>query len=88
MLTRGRIGGRAGGSSPGPEAIYTLETNLRRERQLEGIAKEAAGVYKGRPASIDADKVRQLIGVTDDDDLDRSPAGRSALPGCKVAAVQ
>jgi hypothetical protein len=28
---------------------------LRRERQLEGIAKaKAAGVYKGRPASIDA----------------------------------
>jgi len=28
---------------------------LRRERQLRGIAKaEAAGVYKGRPASIDA----------------------------------
>jgi DNA invertase Pin-like site-specific DNA recombinase len=32
-----------------------FETNLRRERQLEGIAKaKAAGVYKGRPASIDA----------------------------------
>jgi DNA invertase Pin-like site-specific DNA recombinase len=28
-----------------------FETNLRRERRLEGIAK-AAGVYKGRPASI------------------------------------
>ena len=38
-----------------------FETNLRRERQLEGIAKaKAAGVYKGRPASIDADQVRQL----------------------------
>jgi DNA invertase Pin-like site-specific DNA recombinase len=31
-----------------------FETNLRRERQLEGIAKaKAAGVYKGRPAKID-----------------------------------
>jgi len=31
-----------------------FETNLRRERQLEGIGKaKAAGVYKGRPASID-----------------------------------
>jgi DNA invertase Pin-like site-specific DNA recombinase len=40
-----------------------FETNLRRERQLEGIAKaKAAGVYKGRPASIDADKVRRLKG--------------------------
>jgi DNA invertase Pin-like site-specific DNA recombinase len=31
-----------------------FETNLRRERQLEGIAKaKEAGVYKGRPAKID-----------------------------------
>jgi DNA invertase Pin-like site-specific DNA recombinase len=31
-----------------------FETNLRRERQMEGIAKaKAAGVYKGRKASID-----------------------------------
>ena len=38
-----------------------FETNLRRERQLEGIAKaKAAGVYKGRPASIDAARVREL----------------------------
>jgi DNA invertase Pin-like site-specific DNA recombinase len=38
-----------------------FETNLRRERQLEGIAKaKAAGVYKGRPASIDAEQVRKL----------------------------
>ena len=38
-----------------------FETNLRRERQLEGIAKaKVDGVYKGRPASIDADQVRQL----------------------------
>ncbi len=38
-----------------------FETNLRKERQAEGIAKaRAAGVYKGRPATIDASKVRQL----------------------------
>jgi DNA invertase Pin-like site-specific DNA recombinase len=38
-----------------------FETNLRRERQLEGIAKaKAAGVYKGRPASIDVTKVREM----------------------------
>jgi DNA invertase Pin-like site-specific DNA recombinase len=38
-----------------------FETNLRRERQLEGIAKaKEAGVYKGRPASIDPARVRQL----------------------------
>jgi DNA invertase Pin-like site-specific DNA recombinase len=38
-----------------------FETNLRRERQLEGIAKaKAAGVYKGRKPSVDANQVRQL----------------------------
>src|SRR5580698_4793643 len=38
-----------------------FETNLRRERQLEGIAKaKAAGVYKGRPPSIEASRVREL----------------------------
>lgn len=40
-----------------------FETNLRRERQMEGIAKaKAAGVYagKGRPASVPAEKVREL----------------------------
>jgi DNA invertase Pin-like site-specific DNA recombinase len=38
-----------------------FETNLRRERQLEGIAKaKAAGVYKGRPPSIEPSRVREL----------------------------
>jgi len=38
-----------------------FETNLRRERQLEGIAKaKAEGVYKGRPTSIDATNVKAL----------------------------
>jgi DNA invertase Pin-like site-specific DNA recombinase len=38
-----------------------FETNLRRERQLEGIARaKADGKYKGRPASIDAAKVRAM----------------------------
>jgi DNA invertase Pin-like site-specific DNA recombinase len=38
-----------------------FETNLRKERQLEGIAKaKAAGVYKGRPASISAAQVREM----------------------------
>lgn len=42
-----------------------FETNLRRERQLEGIAKaKAAGVYagKGRPVSVPAAKVKELHG--------------------------
>jgi DNA invertase Pin-like site-specific DNA recombinase len=38
-----------------------FETNLRRERQLEGIAKaKADGVYTGRKPSIDAAEVRNL----------------------------
>ena len=38
-----------------------FETNLRRERQMEGIvAAKLKGVYKGRPASIDAAKVAAL----------------------------
>ena len=46
-----------------------FETNLRRERQLEGIADaKARGVYKGRKASIDPAKVREMaaqgIGAT------------------------
>jgi DNA invertase Pin-like site-specific DNA recombinase len=38
-----------------------FETNLRRERQLEGIAKaKAAGAYKGRKRSVPVDEVKQL----------------------------
>ena len=39
-----------------------FETNLRRERQLEGIeAAKARGVYKGGKPRIDPDAVRKLI---------------------------
>ena len=38
-----------------------FETNLRKERQLEGIAAaKARGVYKGRRPTIDAGLVRKL----------------------------
>ena len=38
-----------------------FETNLRRERQLEGIASaKARGVYKGRKPSIDPVKIKQM----------------------------
>ena len=38
-----------------------FETNLRRERQMEGIAAaKEAGVYRGRKPSIDANEVRRL----------------------------
>jgi DNA invertase Pin-like site-specific DNA recombinase len=49
-----------------------FETNLRRERQMEGIARaKANGVYagRGRKASIDATRVREMkasgIGATE-----------------------
>jgi DNA invertase Pin-like site-specific DNA recombinase len=39
-----------------------FETNLRRERQMEGIAvAKKRGVYKGRPRSIDATKIKALM---------------------------
>jgi DNA invertase Pin-like site-specific DNA recombinase len=40
-----------------------FETNLRRERQIEGIARaKINGIYagKGRPASIDAVRIREM----------------------------
>jgi len=41
-----------------------FETNLRRERQLEGIkAAKAKGIYKGRKPSIDPAQVRRLLEV-------------------------
>jgi DNA invertase Pin-like site-specific DNA recombinase len=52
--------------------VRGVRNHLRRERQLEGIAKaKAAGVYQGRPASIDAAHVREMksqglsLGATD-----------------------
>lgn len=47
-----------------------FETNLRRERQMEGIEKaKAKGVYKGRKPSIDREAVRELkaegVGATE-----------------------
>lgn len=39
-----------------------FETAIRKERQLEGIAKaKAAGVYKGRRRTVDAERVRVLL---------------------------
>lgn len=38
-----------------------FETNLRRERQMEGIAAaKARGVYRGRKPSVDAFEIRRL----------------------------
>jgi len=39
-----------------------FETNLRRERQADGIAAaKNKGIYKGRPPSIDQDKIKQHL---------------------------
>jgi len=44
-------------------AVAEFELGIRKERQLDGIAKaKAEGVYKGRPASIDAAEVAKLKG--------------------------
>lgn len=47
-----------------------FENNLRQERQREGIAEaKRKGVYKGRKATIDADRVKELhaagVGATE-----------------------
>lgn len=42
-------------------AFAEFETNLRRERQMEGIAKaKAEGRYKGRPVTVDKAAIRRL----------------------------
>ena len=39
-----------------------FETNLRRERQADGIAAaKNKGIYKGRPPSISQDKIKQHL---------------------------
>jgi DNA invertase Pin-like site-specific DNA recombinase len=43
-----------------------FETNIRRERQAEGIAKaKARGVYRGRKRTIDANEVKRLKDLGD-----------------------
>ena len=59
-----------------------LETELRKERQLAGIAKaKASGVYKGRPATIDAEAVRALdaAGVARAEIAKRLNVGRASV---------
>jgi len=42
-------------------AVAEFENDIRRERQCAGIAKaKANGVYKGRRAGIDAERVREM----------------------------
>src|SRR5207244_4565448 len=56
-----------------------FETNLRRERQLEGIAQaKARGVYRGRKPSIDMDEIRRL---RDQDGLGATAIARRLVCG-------
>lgn len=42
-------------------AVAAFEADIRRERQMEGIARaKAAGIYKGRKPSVDVARVREL----------------------------
>ncbi|NIX75200.1 recombinase family protein [Microvirga terricola] len=64
-------------------AVFSeFETNLRRERQLEGIAKaKAEGVYKGRKASIDVEAIKTLAadGVGPSEIARRLKIGRASV---------
>lgn len=59
-----------------------FETAIRRERQMEGIAKaKAAGVYKGRKPSVPVDEVRRLKaeGVSPTEIAKRLKVGRGSV---------
>jgi DNA invertase Pin-like site-specific DNA recombinase len=59
-----------------------FETNLRRERQLEGIAAaKVRGIYKGRPKSIDAADIKRLLadGIGPTDFAKRLHIGRASV---------
>lgn len=59
-----------------------FETAIRRERQMEGIAKaKAAGVYKGRKPSVPVEAVRSLKaeGVNPSDIAKRLGIGRASV---------
>jgi DNA invertase Pin-like site-specific DNA recombinase len=59
-----------------------FETNLRKERQLEGIAKaKAAGIYKGRPSKIKAAEITKLrnAGLGPTAIADRLGIGRASV---------
>ena len=59
-----------------------FETNLRRERQMEGIAKaKKDGIYKGRKATLDAGKVIALR------DQGKGPTAISELLGVSRSSV-
>ena len=73
-----------------------FETNLRRERQMEGINKaKAKGVYRGRRPTISAEQIRRLKGkgLGGSEIARRLGLGRASVyksldvePGCPASA--
>ena len=60
-----------------------FETNLRKERQLAGIAKaKTEGKYKGRPATLDKDKISEMLANG------MSHADIARKLGCSTKSVQ
>lgn len=63
-------------------AVAEFETDIRKERQKDGIEKaKQAGVYKGRPATIDTAKLRELhaAGVRPSDIAKQLGIGRASV---------
>ena len=63
-------------------AVAAFEADIRKERQAEGIAKaKEAGKYKGRPVSVDRDKVLALRaeGVRPTDIAEQLKIGRASV---------
>lgn len=66
-------------------AVAEFETDIRKERQKDGIEKaKKAGVYKGRPATIDPTKVRELhaAGVGPSEIAKQLGIGRASVYRC------
>ncbi|MBU1001710.1 MAG: recombinase family protein [Proteobacteria bacterium] len=60
-----------------------FETNLRKERQLAGIAvAKTQGKYKGRPESFDKDEIKDLLAAGE------SHAAIARKLGCSAKTVQ
>lgn len=63
-------------------AVAAFETDIRAERQAEGIAKaKAAGKYRGRAASINYAQIKKLHGQG------ISPTDIGRLLGCGRTSV-
>lgn len=63
-------------------AVAAFEADIRKERQMEGIAKaKTAGIYKGRKPTVDGSAVRELhqAGVRPSDIAKSLGIGRASV---------